>query len=45
METSLINYLIVVLLLSGRFIFGKQLLDLANVFWATDALYLIYIGI
>ncbi len=44
-ELSTANFIIVLVLLSGRFIFGKYLLDLAHVLWATDALYLIYIGI
>ena len=45
MESRLINIIIIMILLSGRFIFGKHTLDLANVIWASDALYLIYIGI
>lgn len=33
------------LLLSIRFVWGRQLLEFAHVVWTTDALYLIFIGI
>ena len=45
MDTSPIGFIATLLLLLIRFIWGRHMLDVANVVWATDALYLIFIGI
>ena len=39
------SIIITLLLLSIRFVWGRQLLEFAHVVWTTDALYLIFIGI
>ena len=43
--SSPFSIIVTLLLLSIRFVWGRQLLDLAHVAWTTDALYLIFIGI
>ena len=43
--SSPFSIIITLLLLSIRFVWGRQLLDLAHVAFTTDALYLIFIGI
>lgn len=43
--SSWLNIVITVALLSLRFFAGKYLLESFHVFWATDALYLFFIGI
>ena len=44
-ESSPYGLIITLLLLSVRFVWGRHLLDFANVLWTTDALYLTFIGI
>ena len=44
-ESSLLSLIILMVLLSIRFFFGRHLLSLANVVWITDALYLFFIGV
>jgi len=43
--SSTVGSLITLLLLSIRFIWGRYILEVANVSWTTDALYLLFIGI
>ena len=44
-DSSPFSLIITLLLLSIRFVWGRQILDFADVLWTTDALYLIFIGI
>ena len=43
--SSPFSIVITLILLSIRFVWGRQILDVAHVAWTTDALYLIFIGI
>jgi uncharacterized membrane protein len=43
--TSSVGLFITLFLLSMRFIWGRSILQYANILWATDALYLFFIGI
>jgi hypothetical protein len=43
--SNAVGLIITLLLLSIRFIWGRQLLELAHIHWTTDALYLLFIGI
>jgi hypothetical protein len=44
-ETSVYSLVITLALLSVRFLWGRHLLEYLNVLWATDALYLIFVGV
>jgi hypothetical protein len=43
--SSTFGLVITLLLLSIRFVWGKPILEFANIQWTTDALYLFFIGI
>ena len=43
--SSYLSLFITLLLLSIRFVWGRSILEFANVYWTTDALYLFFIGI
>ena len=44
-DSSPLSLIITLVLLSMRFVWGRHLLDVAQVSWTTDALYLLFIGI
>jgi hypothetical protein len=44
-ETNLFSLVITLLLLSIRFLWGRHLLEFMKVVWATDALYLVFVGV
>jgi hypothetical protein len=45
LRSSRLNIVLVLFLISLRFVFGKSLIASLNVVWATDALYLFFIGV